>query len=147
MAVRGWVAEEKLRAVLSGVDGITRCERLDREGSPDLVVTYRDGPPLRIECKNVLRRVDRHNIPRLDFQRTRASKADPCSRYYAPGDFEVVAACLHAITEAWEFRYALTSALPPHGKCTGKIASNLTVGTGWAADPARTFELAYSTPG
>ena len=37
--------------------------------------------------------------------RTRASKADPCSRFYSPNDFDVVAACLHAVSERWEFRY------------------------------------------
>jgi hypothetical protein len=55
MAVRGWVAEEHLRATLAQLDGINHCERLDEEGSPDLLIRYRDGPNLRVECKNVLR--------------------------------------------------------------------------------------------
>lgn len=64
---------------------------------------------------------------RVDLQRTRASKADPCSRYYSPHDFDVAAARLHAVTEQWEFRYVLPSLLQPHAKSSGKIASNVTV--------------------
>lgn len=30
----------------------------------------------------------------------------------APTDFDVVAACLHAVTEKWEFRYILSGELP-----------------------------------
>jgi hypothetical protein len=44
MAVRGWVAEEHLRATLAQVKDITHCERLDEEGGPDLLIRYRDGP-------------------------------------------------------------------------------------------------------
>lgn len=35
----------------------------------------------------------------------RASKMNPCSRFYAPEDFDVVAGCHHAITERREFRF------------------------------------------
>lgn len=140
MAVRGWVAEEHLRSSLAQLDGITHCERLDEEGGPDLLVRYRDGPQLTIECKNVLRVLNKtRNLPRIDFQRTRAAKGDPCSRYYAPGDFDVVAGCLHAVTERWEFRYALPSSLDPHQKCLGKLASNVLVDERWSADPRSAF--------
>jgi hypothetical protein len=53
--------------------------------------------------------------------------ADPCSRNYAPSDFEVLAACLHTVTEQWEFRFALTAELPPHKRCEGRIANALAV--------------------
>lgn len=145
MAVRGWVAEDHLRRTLIKVEGVTECERLEGDGNPDIRLRYRERRPLLIECKNVLRLPNRAGEPRVDFQRTRASKADPCSRYYAATEFNVVAACLHAITEAWEFRYALTTALPPHQRCTGKIASNLAVGQGWLSDPGEVFEAAYGT--
>jgi len=98
MAVRGWVAEEHLHRKLSKVPGVTHCERLDEEGGPDLRIRYRRGPPLTVECKNVARETDRHGNPKVDFQRTRAAKGNPCSRYYEPSDFDVVAACLHAIS-------------------------------------------------
>jgi hypothetical protein len=66
-------------------------------------------------------------VPKLDFQRTRAAKSDPCSRYYMPSDFQVLAACLHPVTEQWEFRFALTSKLPAHGICPGRIDNNIRV--------------------
>ena len=66
-------------------------------------------------------------VPKLDFQRTRASKADPCSRYYMPSDFDIVAACLHPVTERWEFQFALTRDLPEHGSCQGRIDNNIRV--------------------
>lgn len=148
MAVRGWVAEEHLRVTLSKFDGVTHCQRLDEEGSPDLLVRYRNGPPLTIECKNVLREVNKtRNLPRIDFQRTRAAKGDPCSRYYASSDFDVVAGCLHAITVRWEFRYAISASLDPHKKCSGKLASNVLLDERWSADPRTAFEAAAARLG
>jgi hypothetical protein len=143
MAVRGWVAEEHLRNVLSRIPGVTKCERLDTDGSPDIHLSYRGLPLLTIECKNVLREVDREKRPRIDFQRTRASKSDPCSRYYAASDFDIVAGCLHAVTEKWEFRYALTDQLPSHGKCKGKITNIIRIDETWNGDPVPVFEQAY----
>jgi hypothetical protein len=147
MAVRGWVAEEHLRAALSAIPQVSKCERLDVEGGPDIRLSYRGRSLLTIECKNVLRVTDKEHRPRIDFQRTRASKSDPCSRYYAPGDFDIVAGCLHAVTEKWEFRYALTSELPRHSKCSGKIENNLRIDGGWLAEPVAIFEKAYASLG
>lgn len=147
MAVRGWVAEEHLRGSLARLPGITHCERLDGEGGPDLRVAYRGGPALTIECKNVARQVDKQGSPRIDFQRTRAAKSDPCSRYYQPTEFDIVAACLHAVTGAWDFRYALPSALPPHKSCVGRITSNIRVDGRWVADAEEMFRLAYAAKG
>ena len=127
MAIRGWVAEEHLAATISRVPGVTNCERIDQEGSADLRLRYLGRQPILIECKNVLRKLNREGLPRLDFQRTRAAKTDPCSRYYAVADFHVVAACLHAVTERWEFRYAPTVILDSHAICTHKLASNVLV--------------------
>jgi hypothetical protein len=142
MAVRGWVAEEKLRDTISKLKGITHCGKIDAEGGPDLEIRVRNGPLLTVECKNVLRVPNKNGIPRLDFQRTRASKKDPCSRFYAPTDFDVVAACLHARTEQWEFKYILPSNLGPHSKCTGKLTNNVLVGDSWSADPMPVFQAA-----
>jgi hypothetical protein len=136
MAVRGWVAEEHLVRRLRSVPGVTECRRLDLEGSPDVALRFA-GRPLRVECKNVLRDRTKDGLVRLDFQRTRASKADPCSRYYGPRDFDVVAACLHAVTERWEFRYALTRALDPHRSCAGKLSQNVRLDNRWAEDEQR----------
>jgi Methylase-associated X1 len=142
MAVRGWVAERHLKDILTRTPGVTYCAAIDQEGSADLHIRVNEGPLLTVECKNVLRETDAKGLPRLDFQRTRTSKKDPCSRYYAPSDFDVVAACLHAVTEKWEFRYILPQRLPVHGKCVGKLASNLRVDEKWQLDPIPVFQAA-----
>lgn len=128
-AVRGSAAEHHLEEHLMSIRGL-KVKRLDEDGKPDFEVRYRAGSPVRIECKNVLRRS--RDVPRVDFQRTRASKADPCSRYYRPQEFGVLAACLHPITERWEFRFCGTKDLPPHATCTGRLSQTVLVqGPGW----------------
>jgi hypothetical protein len=97
------------------------------DGKPDISLRWKGSKPILIECKNVLRTTYADGIPKLDFQRTRAAKSDPCSRYYMPSDFQVIAACLHPVTEKWEFQFALTRDLPPHGKCEGRIDNNIRV--------------------
>jgi hypothetical protein len=146
-AVRGSVAEKHLQDVLSKCPGVTACERMDAIGSPDLRLRFRNGPPLTIECKNVSRDKDRFGNPKLDFQRTRAAKGDPCSRYYRPCDFDLVAGCLHAITAKWDFKYVLPGTLPPHNRCPGRINSNLRVDNSWSADAAEMFRRAYAVKG
>lgn len=145
MAVRGWVAEHHLERYLRQVPGVEDCRRLDEEGRPDIELRFKGGRPILVECKNVLRDRAADGSPRVDFQRTRASKGDPCSRYYRPGDFDVVAACLHAVTEQWEYRFIPTPSLPPHRSCTGRIQSNLRVGAGWYENPADAFMAVSST--
>jgi hypothetical protein len=147
MAVRGWVAEEHLRSAISKVPGVTHCERLDVEGGPDLAVSFRRRPILTIECKNVARETDKHGNPKIDFQRTRAAKGNPCSRYYRQDEFDVVAACLHAVTTQWDFKYNLPGKLPPHKDCEGRISSNIRVDKEWVGAVEEMFHLAYSAKG
>jgi hypothetical protein len=147
MAVRGWVAEEKLRDVLSTTPGVTHCERLDEEGGADLRIQWRGGVPLTIECKNVLRKTNKAGFARIDFQRTRASKNDPCSRYYAPTDFDIVAGCLHAVREQWEFSYVLPGILTPRAGCPGKLDNKLIVDHRWTENAGEAFEAAYARVG
>lgn len=142
MAVRGWVAEEKLREALAATPGVTECERLDEEGGPDLRLRWQGGRTLTVECKNVLRKRNAAGLARIDFQRTRASKSDPCSRYYKPDDFDVVAGCLHAVEERWEFRYVRPTQLQEHVRCLGRIGNNVQVGPLWSSDPGPVFEAA-----
>jgi hypothetical protein len=144
MAVRGWVAEHHLEQLLQQVPGVEDCRRLDEEGQPDIELRFRGSPRVLVECKNVLRARAADGRPRVDFQRTRASKSDPCSRYYRPGDFSILAACLHAVTEEWEYRFILTRVLPEHLTCEGRIQSNLRVGPDWYDNPADAFVAATS---
>lgn len=127
VAVRGSVAERHLLDQLHGIREVSDVRQLDADGQPDFEVRYRSRP-FRIECKNVLRRVRSDGVPRLDFQKTRASKKDPCSRYYRRDQFEVLAACMHPVWERWEFEFAPTSVLPDHKKCANRIADKLEVG-------------------
>lgn len=131
MAVRGWVAEEHLVRQLRTLPGVTECSRLDEEGGPDAALRYEGGPRLTIECKNVLREADSQGRPRIDFQRTRVSKSDPCSRFYSARDFDVVAACLHAVSERWEFRFARSAWLDRHKTCEGKLSNLVRVDDRW----------------
>jgi len=127
MAVRGWVAERHLAEILSKLPGVTDCQRIEGDGQPDLSLRWKGSAPIKIECKNVLRKRTAVGLPRVDFQKTRASKGDFCSRYYKPEEFAVLAACLHSVTEEWRFSFAVTAALPKHARCVGRISSNLVV--------------------
>lgn len=130
-AVRGGVAEQHLLSLLKRTPGVTGLKKLDLDGQPDFSLHYRRRP-LRIECKNVSPKKVRGLI-KVDFQKTRAAKGNPCSRYYAASQFEVLAACIYPVTQHWEFRFSLTKTLPPHKKCAGKIADQILI-DGWPED-------------
>ena len=131
-AVRGGVAEHHLERHLRSVPGVTRVRHIVEDGKPDFEVRYGRRSFL-IECKNVLARRQK-NLPKVDFQKTRASKSDPCSRYYKASQFDVLAACLHPVTQEWEFRFSPTQILQPHPRCAGRLASNVLVSEGWPED-------------
>ena len=131
-AVRGGVAEHHLERHLRHVPGVSNVRHIVEDGKPDFEVKYRRKPFL-IECKNVLAR-RQQGLAKVDFQKTRASKADPCSRYYKPTQFHVLAACLYPVTQKWEFRFASTGALAPHPRCSGRLSSNVIVQQTWPTD-------------
>lgn len=135
MAVRGWVAGVHLERLLRGLPEVSACERIEEDGQPDLRVRIGAGPPLTIECKNVLRRSRSDGTARVDFQRTRASKSDPCSRFYRPTDFEILAACLHPCTEQWQFRFIPTRRLDAHKHCAGRLSNRVVLDDRWTSDP------------
>lgn len=145
MAVRGWVAEEHLVRRLTAVSGVTDCARDDAEGHADVSLRYRGSRIITVECKNVLRRTTADGVARIDFQRTRASKSDPCSRYYSAKDFDVVAGCLHAVTERWDFKYAPSARLDKHSKCKGKLSNNVKLDSRWSTDPSVVFSEVVGT--
>jgi hypothetical protein len=126
VAVRGSVAEHHLETILRSAAGVTEVQRIDEDGQPDFKLRYR-ARSFRIECKNVLRRMHKDGVPRVDFQKTRASQNSKCSRYYDPKQFELLAACLHPVSERWEYRFCSTRALPPHEECPGKLSSKVAV--------------------
>ncbi len=145
MAVRGWVAEQHLFDALSKLKGVSECARLEADGKPDVSLRWKGGVPILIECKNTLRSTYADGRPKVDFQKTRASKGDPCSRYYRPEDFPILAACLHAVTENWEFRFALTADLEPHKTCPGRIANMIGVAEPiFSGNPEKVFDMHYA---
>ncbi len=73
-AVRGWVAQHHLHDLIAKAPGVRSCEAIEEDGKPDFRVSIGDAPHVMIECKNVLRKTNAQGVPRLDFQRTRASK-------------------------------------------------------------------------
>ena len=133
MAVRGSVAEEHLVNNLRNVSGVRDCRRLEDDHGPDVALFFRD-KKITIECKNSSRERTREGYEKIDLQRTRASKADPCSRYYKPSEFDVVAACIHAVTEKWEFKYAPSGDLDPHKTCAGRLSNNVKLDQRWSRD-------------
>lgn len=143
MAVRGSVAEEHLVNALRTVPGVEDCHRLEEDHGPDVALHFR-GTRFTVECKNSSRVRTKDGFEKIDLQRTRASKADPCSRYYKPSEFDLVAACIHAVTEKWEFKYALTHDLDPHRTCAGRVSSNVKLDHRWTADAAAALQRAAS---
>jgi len=144
MAVRGWVAEAHLQKYLLTLPDVTECLPIKGDGKPDLEIRYRGSHPLYIECKNVLRKTYSDGLPRVDFQKTRASKSDPCSRYYKPEEFDVVAACLHPCTERWEYLFNLTREMASHPKCKDRLSNNVRVDGRWSSDPLLVFAKAVA---
>lgn len=142
-AVRGGVAEHHLERHLRQVPDIRNVRHIIEDGKPDFEVEYRRKPFL-IECKNVLARTQQ-GLPKVDFQKTRASKTDPCSRYYKPSQFQVLAACLHPITSEWEFKFAPTATLARHPKCDGRLASNVLVKEAWPHDLRVVLDQLYAS--
>lgn len=130
-AIRGRVAEHHLGSQLERVPGVSDVQHLDQDGQPDFTVRF-ERRLFRIECKNVLRQRNRDGHARVDFQKTRAAKGNPCSRYYSAAQFEVLAACLHPVTEKWEFSFCPTRELAPHPKCHGRLSDRVLVaGRSW----------------
>jgi len=142
MAVRGWVAEKHLGKLLSRTSGVDSCEHLEADGQPDFKVIFQGGKPILIECKNVLRTTLADGTIRVDFQKTRASKADPCSRFYRPNDFQILAACLHPRLEKWEFSFQLTQNLEGHQKCPGHLTNLVRLDSSWTRDPTEVLAKA-----
>ncbi len=132
-AVRGSVAEHHLGKLLARVPGVSGLEHLDQDGKPDFQLRYH-ARPLTIECKNVLARTV-GGRPKVDFQRTRHAKDDPCHRYYARSEFDLLAACVQPITRNWEFEFRATRDLTAHEDCPGRMSQHVYLDEGtWLKD-------------
>ena len=140
MNVMGGIAEIHLHNHLRSIKVLSRIRQAERDEPPDFEVAFRR-QDYGIECKNLLRRPGRHKV---DFQRTRAPKGDPCGRYYSPSSFDVLAACMQPVTGRWNFEFCPTRVLRPHERCTGRISPNIYLdeAEAWTSDVIAALELA-----
>lgn len=122
VAVRGGVAEYHLEQQLTEAPGIDSVQRLDVDAMHDFDVTLEDGTFLRVECKNASPKISASGEFRVEVQKTRASKGDPASRFYAADGFDVVAACLFSPTGRWEFRFGRTADMVRHKDFPDRLA-------------------------
>lgn len=131
MAVRGGVAERHLQLQLESHPLVTDVRPGNVEGPPDFIATVAGSTGVRIECKNASPKTYAGNVPKVEVQKTRASKDDPTSRFYGTDAFDVVAACLFGPTSEWEFRFCRTDRLTPHPQHANKIAPLQRVDERW----------------
>lgn len=131
VAVRGGVAEYHLEQQLTGAPGIASVRRLDIDAMHDFDVTLDDGTFLRVECKNASPKASAAGVYKVEVQKTRASKGDPASRFYAADGFDVVAACLFSPTGRWEFRFGLTADMPRHKHFSDRLAPIQLITDNW----------------
>ncbi len=109
-------------------------ERLDIDAMHDFNVTLTDGRRFRVECKNASPKTSAAGDFRVEVQKTRASKGDPASRFYAADAFDVVAACLFSPTGRWEFRFGVTSEMTKHKDFPDRLAPIQTISGSWVSD-------------
>ncbi len=133
MAVRGGVAEQHLYNLLSADPAVTDLRLGQQEGPPDLFVTVVGAGLVTVECKNASPTTYAGGTPKVETQKTRASKGDPKSRYYDPAQFDVVAACMYGPWRRWEFRYKRSSHLVRDGKYPDRIAAIQRIDSTWSS--------------
>jgi len=132
MAVRGGVAERHLHRTLTADPAIARVELSQQEGPPDFVVTL--GARRRrvtVECKNASPKAYADGTPKVETQKTRASKGDAKSRLYTPAQFDVVAAAMFGPWGRWEFRYKRSVLLERHATYPDRIAAIQRIDDTW----------------
>jgi Methylase-associated X1 len=132
MAVRGGVAERHLQKELDRDRDIAKAELGTQEGPPDLFVSLCAGKHITVECKNASPITYADGTPKVETQKTRASKGDPKSRLYEPKQFDVVAACMYGPWGRWEFRYKRSDMLERDETYPERIAAIQRVDDTWA---------------
>jgi len=133
MAMRGGVAEHHLGRALRADNGIAEVEAGQQEGPPDYRVALKDGRLLSVECKNASPKLYSDGTPKVEVQKTRASRGDPLSRFYRADAFDVLAACMYGPTKHWTFRYKRAADLERHPEHADRIAPMQRVDESWAA--------------
>lgn len=132
MALRGGVAEHHLGRLLEADELVESAEIGQQEGPPDFWVTLADGAKLTIECKNASPKTYADNTPKVEIQKTRASRGDPLSRLYPFDAFDLIAVCLYGPTGKWDFKFKRTADLAPHPDHPSRIAPLQRVDETWS---------------
>lgn len=133
VAVRGGVAEHHLRLHFRRDPHVATAELIDRDGEPDFDVALADGRRVLVECKNVSPNTYADGTPRVEVQKTRSQRGDPAGRFYRPDQFDVVAACLYAVTGSWEFRFKATDRMARHAAHPDRLAVMHRVDDTWTS--------------
>jgi hypothetical protein len=132
MAVRGGVAEGHLEKALQADRQVSNIELGQLEGPPDFIVKVRGRrTKVTVECKNASPRTYADGTPKVETQKTRASKGDPRSRLYDPAQFDVIAACMWGPWRHWEFRYKRSRSLDRDATYPDRIAAIQRVDDSW----------------
>lgn len=132
MAVRGGVAERHLHRALTVDPSVSALRLGEQEGPPDLFVTIPGRGEVTVECKNASPRTRKDGTPKVETQKTRASKGDPRTRYYEPIQFDVVAACMYGPWKRWEFRYKRSRHLSRDSTYSERIAAIQYIDGSWS---------------
>jgi hypothetical protein len=132
MAVRGGVAERHLQRQLDDDPDVIDLQLGMREGPPDFFVLLDSRAEITVECKNASPVTYADGTPKVETQKTRASKGDPRSRLYDPAQFDVVAACMYGPWQRWEFRYKRSDRLERDAAYPDRLAAIQRVDETWA---------------
>ncbi len=141
VAVKGGVAEHHLARHLRDDPDVAVAVLIDRDGEPDFQVTVRDGRRALVECKNVSPNTYADGTPKVEVQKTRSQRDDPAGRFYRPEQFDVVAACIFAVTGRWEFRFKATAAMARHEAHPDRLAVMHRVDATWTATLSEALAL------
>jgi len=135
VALRGGVAEHHLARQLRTAPEVAEVHAIDEDARHDFdVQPAGGGGTLSVECKNCSPATFADGTPKVEVQKTRASKGDPASRYYRLDQFDVVAACLYPATGEWRFAFKRASELDRRDDYPDRIAPIQRVDDTWADD-------------
>ena len=87
---------------------------------------------MTVECKNASPTTYADGTPKVETQKTRASKGDPKSRLYDPAQFDVVAACMYGPWQRWEFCYKRSLSLQRDRTYPDRLAALQRIDQNWA---------------
>lgn len=141
VAVRGGVAEHHLQLHLNDDPRVRRATPIDRDGEPDFDVELANGQRWLIECKNVSPNTYADGSPKVEVQKTRSQRGDPAGRFYRPDQFDIVAACLYAVTGHWEFRFKATAEMERHIHHPDRLAVLHRVDSTWSRTVADALRI------